>query len=142
MREETMNMMEEELQRQLINLKEMDWDQDLSKRSKAVSELVQLSERLTEAENANEKWYDNQERRDIEKERNRITAVAESRKQDMDWKHMLIEVGKIIAPPIVSLVTLKVWRNSFVDMIGFETTGHFTTSASRELHLPKIFTKI
>lgn len=132
----TLKMLEDQIQTEITRLQTL--DDDPAKRSKAVQDIVKLVEKLTEAECASEKWYDNQERREIDKERNKTNAEIERRKLELDWKRMTLEIGKIVIPTFVPLI---VWRKSFKEMITFEETGRFTSSVSRELHLPRIFNK-
>ena len=140
MTQETMEMLESEIQNQITDLANYDvTDEKESKaKSAAVSDVTKLLERLTEAETANEKWFDNQERRAIDRERNNSMIQVEAEKNKLDWKRGLIEVSKVAIPAAVSLITLRQWSCKFERMLKFEETGHFTTSASRELHLPKL----
>lgn len=136
MTDETLNLIEEQIRSDLGRLDEFNDDQ--TKRSKAVQDLAKLMEKLTEAENARDHWYDNQERRRIDENRNSSSAEIEKLKQNLDWKRLSLEIAKITIPVFVPLI---IWRKSFVEMVTFEETGRFTSSASRELHLPKIFNK-
>lgn len=136
MTDDTLNLIEEQIRSDLGRLDEFNDDQ--TKRSKAVQDLAKLMEKLTEAENARDHWYDNQERRRIDENRNSSSAEIEKLKQNLDWKRLSLEIAKITIPVFVPLI---IWRKSFVEMVTFEETGRFTSSASRELHLPKIFNK-
>ena len=140
MTQETMEMLESEIQNQITDLENYDVtdEKEAKAKSAAVSDVTKLLERLTEAETANEKWYDNQERRDIDRERNRTMVLVESEKNKLDWKRVVLEGTKLIIPAAVSLITLHKWSIKFDKMLKFEETGHFTTTASREVHLPKL----
>ena len=140
MTQETMEMLESEIQNQITDLANYDvTDEKESKaKSAAVSDVTKLLERLTEAETANEKWYDNQERRDIDRERNKTMVQIEAEKNKLDWKRWMLEGAKVVIPAAVSLITLRQWSCKFERMLKFEETGHFTTTASREVHLPKL----
>lgn len=48
----------------------------------------------------------------------------------------ILEILKIGVPTILPLI---VWRLSFKEMVKFEETGRFVSTASKELKLPKIF---
>lgn len=135
MQDETFTLLEDTIQKQLLEIKGMDESQE-TERSKLTQDTVKLIEKMTEAETASAKWYDDQQRREIEKERNKSSIELEYHKQQMDWKRMALEIGKITVPTILPLL---IWRKSFKEMLKFEETGRFTTSASRELRLPKIF---
>lgn len=140
MTQETMEMLESEIQNQITDLVNYDVTDEKGAKAKsaAVGDVTKLLERLTEAETANEKWFDNQERRTIDRERNSAMIEVETEKNKLDWKRGLIEVSKVVVPAAVSLITLSQWSRKFERMLKFEETGHFTTSASRELHLPKL----
>ncbi len=136
MTEKTMSMLESQIQKQLEELDS--FKDDEAERSKAVSDLTKLLERMTEAEIANEKWYDNQERRQIERDRNEMMVEVETIKSKSDKKRVVLEIVKVGIPALVSLVTLHKWGTKFDSMLKFEETGHFTTTASRQVSLPKL----
>lgn len=131
----TMNLLEEQIQRDIQRLDAYS-NEDGSERSKAVQDVTKLIEKLVEAETANEKAVEDQERREIDKNRNESSADIERLKQRIDWRRMILEVAKIIIPTVLPLV---IWRKSYTEMLQFEETGRFTSTASKELHLPKIF---
>lgn len=136
MTEKTMSMLESQIQKQLEELDS--FKDDEAERSKAVTDLTKLLERMTEAEIANEKWYDNQERRQIERDRNEMMVEVETIKSKSDKKRVVLEIVKVGIPALVSLVTLHKWGTKFDSMLKFEETGHFTTTASRQVSLPKL----
>lgn len=131
----TMNLLEEQIQRDIQRL-DAYFNEDGSERSRAVQDVTKLIEKLVEAETANEKAVEDQERREIDKNRNESSADIERLKQRIDWRRMILEVAKIIIPTVLPLV---IWRKSYTEMLQFEETGRFTSTASKELHLPKIF---
>ena len=135
MQNETLDMLEEQIQRDIKRLGTFG-SNDQASRSKAVQDVAKLMEKLTEAENAMAKWTDDEERRKLDEERNKSTVELERQKQSMDWKRWLLEISKVAVPTLIPLI---VWRKSFLEMLKFEETGRLTTSASRELRLPKIF---
>lgn len=93
----------------------------------------------------NEQFMDNEkliiEREKIDIERKKLdqaeTKIVRN-VRDIDYKEIIIELGKVIIPAIISLKTLSVWCSKFDTMVKFEETGRFVSTASRELHLPKI----
>lgn len=133
MTQETIEMLESEIQNQITDLANYDVtvEEEAKAKSSAVSNVTKLLERLTEAETANEKWFDNQERRDIDRERNKTMVQIEAEKNKLDWKRVVLEGAKVVIPAAVSLITLRQWSCKFERMLKFEETGHFTTSASR-----------
>lgn len=136
MTEETMNLLEGQIQKQLQELGT--FSEDEAKRSKAVADLTKLLERYTEAEIVNEKWYDNQERREIEKQKNQTMVVVEAEKNRVGIGRAAIEIAKVVGPMVVSFITLGIWSKKFDAMLCFEKDGTLKTSASRQVGLPKL----
>lgn len=139
MTEETKKLLEEQIQ---IGLEGLSWtcigkDADES-RSRTVGDVAKLIEKLNEAEQNDEKRSDNQERREIDRERNQSTVELERQKQDLTWKRFGIEVAKIIIPVTVPLIAYSIYQKR---LLKFEETGRVCSTAGRELHLPKIFNK-
>lgn len=133
MTKETMDLLEELIQNQVTMI--FNADEDYANRSRDIQDLTRLVEKLTEAEIADETKENNAERRRMDEEKNVTAAVLEEKKLKIDWKQYVIEIGKILVPTVIPLV---IWRKSYKEMITFEETGRFTSSASRELKLPKI----
>ena len=140
MTDHTIRLLESEIQDQIEKLDEYDISDEKGAKAKslAINDVTKLLERLTEAEIANEKWYDNEERREIDRQRNNNMLLVEAEKNKLDWKRGILEGAKVVIPALVSLITLRKWGIKFDKMLKFEETGHFTTSASREVHLPKL----
>lgn len=95
---------------------------DVEERVKMVQELMPL---LTELKAQESKATHDREMEEIERE-----------KQKMRFSKVILELLKIGVPTIIPLM---VWRVSFKEMMKFEETGRFVSTASKELHLPKIF---
>lgn len=137
MERNTLKAMEELIRKDLLELENLGPTASSSDEEAAlIKRIEKLSEVLTQAELANAKAVDDAERRRIDEVRNENMVQLEKQKQKMDWKRWALEVAKIVFPVMAPLV---IWRKSFVEMIRFEETGRFTSSASKELRLPKIF---
>lgn len=139
MTEETKKLLEEQIQTGLEGLSWRCTNEEADRsRSRTVGDVAKLIEKLNEAEQNDEKRSDNQERREIDKERNQSTVELERQKQDLTWKRFGIEVAKIIIPVTVPLIAYSVYQKR---LLKFEETGRVCSTAGRELHLPKIFNK-
>ena len=135
MKDTTLDLLEEQIRKDIQKLDAYPEGDD-GKRSRAVQDVTKMIEKLVEAETANEKALEDQERREIDRTRNESSADIERLKQRIDWRRMILEAAKIIVPTVLPLV---IWRISYKEMLQFEETGRFTSTASKELHLPKIF---
>jgi hypothetical protein len=78
------------------------------------------------------------EHKEIERERNAATIQAEEEKQKLSWKRVIFEMAKLVVPVGISSAIYLHAQNKVFD---FEEHGRITSTAGRELHLPKIFTK-
>lgn len=73
---------------------------------------------------------------ETERERNEMTLKLEQEKQKLTWKRIAFEFGKIVVPIIGGAIVYSKAQNK---VLKFEETGRITSTAGRELHLPKIF---
>lgn len=96
--------------------------EDINEKVKIVQTLMPL---LTESKAQGSKAAHDREMEEIERE-----------KQRSCFSKVILELLKIGVPTILPLM---VWRVSFKEMIKFEETGRFVSTACKELHLPKIF---
>lgn len=74
----------------------------------------------------------------FEKIQKDLELEAAKKKDDISWKKVAFEMGKIVVPLAISIVHYNVAANKMYD---FETHGRITSTAGRELKLPKIFMK-
>jgi hypothetical protein len=74
----------------------------------------------------------------IEESRNEAGIRLEQEKQKITWKRVAFELGKLVIPLGISIVHYNMAQKKVFD---FEEHGRITSTAGRELHLPKIFTK-
>lgn len=74
------------------------------------------------------------ERREIERMKNENLYELEKQKAGLGWQRVTFEMAKIIVPSIISIAAYDWFQRRIID---FEENGRLTTTASRELHLPK-----
>ena len=113
--------------------------EDTKARAIIVENIGTICEKITEAENADERYFNNKDKIKIETEKIKNDLEMEKLKSRSDIRKAVVELVKIVVPAGLSLVTLEVWRSRFDKMLYFEKTGRLTTNASREVKLPKIF---
>lgn len=132
MTDETYTMLEEAAQVQLKNVETLDAG---SKEGKEVlAKSIHLVELLITADKDNAEYYDKQERRRIEEERNKAQNETERDKQKLTWGRVGLEMAKVVVPLVVSFAGYNVFQKR---VMKFEETGRISSTAGRELHLPK-----
>lgn len=132
MTEETYNLLEEAAQVQLKQIAKIDHETKEGKDN--LVKAIHLVELLVNTDRDNAEYYDKQERRRIEEERNRAMNETERDKQKLTWGRVGLEMAKVIVPLGVSFVGYNVFQKR---ILKFEETGRLTSTASRELHLPR-----
>lgn len=133
MTDETYTMLEEAAQVQLKNVETLDAGSKEGK--EALAKSIHLVELLITADKDNAEYYDKQERRRIEEERNKAQNETERDKQKLTWGRVGLEMAKVVVPLVVSFAGYNVFQKR---VMKFEETGRITSTAGRELHLPKI----
>lgn len=136
MTNETLELFEARISENLFKLAT---EEDKQERERLVREVEKLSSKLAEAEKTVYEYADSEAQRQLDDVKSQRTYEAEVRKSAMDWKRTLVEVGKFVVPACVSLYTLKVWDLKFDQVLKFEETGRFVSSAFRNLKFPRIF---
>ena len=76
--------------------------------------------------------------RRIEEDKNRANLELEKEKQKVTWQRVAFEIGKIAVPLALTIIHYNGAQKRVFD---FEEHGRITSTAGRELHLPKIFWK-
>lgn len=132
MTEETYGMLERAAQVQLENVETLDAGSKEGK--EALTKSIHLVELLITADKDNSDYYDKQERRRIEEERNKAQNETERDKQKLTWDRVGLEMAKVIVPLLVSFAGYNVFQKR---VLKFEETGRISSTAGRELHLPK-----
>ena len=103
----------------------------------AVEDLTKLVNQINQLQATEWEYFDKQERRDLDKAKNEAMLEIEKKKSDITWQRVLFEIGgKVVLPAALTLVGYNVFQKR---ILKFEETGRLVTSASRELHLPKIW---
>lgn len=135
MKDETMRLIEERIVDALENGE--DYGVDSNERRAYNREALELLEKLTEAEGQNLEYWDKEERRRIEETRNEMMAKLEESKQDVNWKRMILEGGKIAVPILTTVLTLIGYNSFQKRVMEYEKDGTIRSSAGRQLSLPK-----
>lgn len=128
MKEETMDALE-----RYIDLK---WNDALSVEENANTknahhDYMEALEALRNIEKDQNDFYDKQEKRRIDEERNQENADLEREKSKIGWKRMTLEVLKIFVPSMMA-AGAAIWMQSKAGRL--EETGRWTTEAGRQAH--------
>lgn len=134
MLDETYELLERAAQAQLKAVGNLDVSTKEGK--EALAKSINLVELLLNKDRDDMEYYDKQERRRIEETRNKAQDETERKKQELTWGRVGLEMAKVIVPLGVSLVGYNVFQKR---VLTFEETGRITSTAGRELHLPKFF---
>lgn len=132
MTEETYSLLEEAAQVQLKQVIKI--DPETKEGKEHLTKSIHLVELLINTDRDNAEYYDKQERRRIEEERNKAMNETERDKQKLTWDRIGLEMAKVVVPMVVSFAGYNVFQKR---ILKFEETGRLTSTASRELHLPK-----
>lgn len=134
MSNETYEMLESAVQVQLKNIDNLDTE---SKEGKdALAKAIHLAELLITSDKDNVDYYDKQERRRIEEDRNKAMADIEHDKQKVTWGRASFEMAKVIVPLVIQIIAFGMLQKR---MFKFEETGRVTSTGGREMHLPRFW---
>lgn len=137
MEEETMELKEGLLEEVAYHLEEIDKLENGSKEQQAMVQDLKLLVDALNVMNKNELDALNEaERREIEKLKNEKLYELEKQKASLGWQRVVFEMSKIAVPLIVSGLLYEHFQNKVLD---FEENGRVTSTAGRELHLPKFW---
>lgn len=132
MMKETYEMLERAAQIQLENIEALNTE---SKEGKdALTKSIHLVELLASIDRDADEYHDKTERRRIEEKRNDAQNETERDKQKLTWGRVGLEMAKVVVPIVVSFAGYNVFQKR---VLKFEETGRITSTAGRELHLPK-----
>lgn len=132
MTEETYGMLERAVQAQLEKVETLDAGSKEGK--EALVKSLHLVELLITTDKDNADYYDKQERRRIEEDRNKAMNETERDKQKLTWGRVGLEMAKVVVPLVVSFAGYNVFQKR---VLKFEETGRISSTPGRELHLPK-----
>lgn len=130
---ETLREMEVIIQNNLADIKE---GLDVEEQERALKVVELLSKQMEAHERAAMEYYDKEERRRIEEDKNRTNAELESKKSELTWKRVLFELTKVLLPTGLSIAAYEVFQKR---LLKFEETGRLTSNASKGLNLPRFW---
>ncbi len=134
MTEETHKLIEDATQLLLNGVGAFDLGTKQSGDADAASNAIKMAELLIAADKNIDDYYDKVERREIERLKAKEMAEIERNKQKITWGRAALELAKVIAPVIVSMIGYNEFQKR---LLKFEETGRVTSTAGRDLHLPK-----
>lgn len=133
--EEQMELKDALLEEVAYHLEEIDKLGNGSKEQQAMVQDLKLLVDALNVINQNELNALNEaERREIERMKNENLYELEKQKAGLGWQRVTFEMAKILIPSIISIAAYDYFQRRIID---FEENGRLTTTASRELHLPK-----
>lgn len=133
--EEQMELKDALLEEVAYHLEEIDKLGNGSKEQQAMVQDLKLLVDALNVINQNELNALNEaERREIERMKNEKLYELEKQKAGLGWQRVTFEMAKILIPSIISIAAYDYFQRRIID---FEENGRLTTTASRELHLPK-----
>lgn len=102
------------------------------------AQYMEALESLRNIERDQNDFYDKQEKRRIEEEKNEETANLEREKSNIGWKRMSLEILKIFVPSMVA-AGAAIWMQNKAGHL--EETGRWTSEAGRQAHrqIPNIW---
>lgn len=133
--EENIELKDALLEEIAYHLAEIDGLANGSKEQQAmVQDLKMLVDSLNAINQTELNALNESERREIERIKNENLYKLEQEKAKLSWQRTTFEMAKIIVPSIISIAAYDYFQRRIID---FEENGRLTTTASRELHLPK-----
>lgn len=134
MNDVTYDLLEKAAQAQLKQVEKFDCSTKEGKES--VAKAVHLVELLVTADKDNADYFDKQERRRIEEERNIAANEVERDKQKLTWGRVAFEMTKVVVPLAIQIVAFSGLQKR---MFKFEETGRISSTGGREMHLPRFW---
>ena len=133
--EEQIELKDALLEEIAYHLAEIDRLENGSKEQQAmVQDLKMLVDSLNAINQTELNALNESERREIERIKNENLYKLEEEKSKLSWQRTTFEMAKILIPSIISIAAYDYFQRRIID---FEENGRLTTTASRELHLPK-----
>ena len=137
MEEDVVSLREGLLEEVAYHLEQIDLLENGSKEQQAmVQDLKLLVDALNTMNQAELNAMNESERREIERIKNEKLYELEKEKSKLGWQRVTFEMAKVMLPIIVSIAAYEHFQNRIID---FETNGRLTSTAARELHLPKFW---
>lgn len=126
MTKETNEMLEEAIVDRIQWLEENPYDAE--NRGLVVDELEMLLKQREQIDRDNLEFFDKEERRRIEEERNKATKEIEEKKQGINWKRATFELAKVTIPTLIGAI---LYRKESDKMYEFEENGRINSTAGR-----------
>lgn len=126
MTDETLEMIEQLIVEHMQWLEEHPIDDE--HRNEVIRELEMLLEKRSNIDRTNLEYFDKEERRRIEQERNEATKEIEEKKQGINWKRAAFELAKVTVPTVIGAI---LYSKESDKMYEFEETGRVNSTAGR-----------
>lgn len=133
MTDETRNNFDETLQQALEDLKLMDIADP--NRDKKLKEMKELNTMINETDQVTQDWFDKQEKRRIDEEKNANLAEIENKKIKAGWIKVGVETVLAIGLTVFEVVS---HRQDLRDITKFEESGRYNSTAFRFMRKPRI----
>lgn len=101
-----------------------------------VDDLTKLVDSLNKLNQTEYDKLDKDGRRKIDAMKNQALYELEQKKSELSWQRVTFEMAKIMVPTIISIGAYEHFQRRILE---FEETGRITSTAGRELHLPRFF---
>lgn len=101
-----------------------------------VDDLTKLVDSLNKLNQTEYEKLDKDGRRKIDTMKNQALYELEQKKSELSWQRVTFEMAKIMIPTIISIGAYEHFQRRILE---FEETGRITSTAGRELHLPRFF---
>lgn len=132
MKKETKELLEQELVTELKAIKTKSVNDEGHKT--AMNNIKVLADVISNDEKIESDERDRAERRRIDEEKNKSLSKIESKKADVTFGKVSLEILKVAIPSVLSIVAYDIFQKRLLE---FEEHGRLTTSAGKELHLPR-----
>lgn len=132
MTDETRMSFDETLQKALDDLNMMDIADP--NREKKLKEMQQLNAMINETDQVNQDWYDKQEKRRIDEEKNKSLSDIETKKIKFGWVKVAIEAVVGIGLTVYEVAS---HRADLRDITKYEENGRYNSTAFRMMRKPR-----
>lgn len=137
MSEEVMEMIDERVKELLEEAEKYEAKSDM--RRAIMQEVYKLLELYHNATELNFDYFDKEKRREIDEKRNETMARIEEEKNKVPVVRVVLETGKVVVPLATSVLMLYGYFKAQNKVFDFEAHGSITSSAGRQLGLPRVF---
>lgn len=131
---ETRLMLEERVADLTVMINEREDQEKDSIKQNWIRERSELLDKLAVFDRNEIDEVDKKEKRQLERERNEDVANVEYVKSQITWQRATLDIGKVVLPVVISMIGYNIFQKR---LMVYEETGRVTSSAGRELHLPK-----